>query len=300
MRHDLTRRAGGILGRMPQWVGRSGSGGAPSGHSDSRPVVYVELVGGLGNQLFGFAAALNQARRLECTVTMNHVSHVGDTPRSMLLQPLVGDSVAIGSAASAACCFTESSFRYDANIERIQPGTLLRGYFQSHRYIGPGEPMLRSLAQAAKGLRQSNQVFEAPTQPFIAVHVRGGDYRQPRNRAFHGVCTPRYFAESVELLRRRVGDLPAYIFADDEDGYAMALASVPRSRRYWGSDEAHPLRILADMAQSSALVISNSSFGWWGAWMSQSAHVVAPDPWFTEPTVDTSDLLPGSWTTMKR
>jgi hypothetical protein len=300
VRHDLTRRAGGLLRRMPQWLGASGSGGALSRRSNAQPVVYVELVGGLGNQLFGFAAALNQGRRLSCTVIMNHVAHEGDTPRSLLLQPLMGDSVTVGSAESAVGCFAESSFRYDANIDRIQPGTLLRGYFQSHRYIGPREPMQRRLTEAAIALRRPAPFSEAPPHPFIAVHVRGGDYRQPRTRAFHGLCTPRYFAESVELLRRRVGDLPAYIFADDEEGYAMGLASIPRSHRYWGSDEVHPLLILADMAQSSALVISNSSFGWWGAWMSESAHVVAPDPWFADPAVDTSDLLPDSWTTMRR
>jgi hypothetical protein len=45
-------------------------------------------------------------------------------------------------------------------------------------------------------------------------------------------------------------------------------------------------------------IIANSSFSWWGAWLSQSNNVVAPNVWFGPNNMDksTKDLIPSRWT----
>ena len=45
-------------------------------------------------------------------------------------------------------------------------------------------------------------------------------------------------------------------------------------------------------------IIANSSFSWWGAWLSDSDQVVAPSGWFTgsnNEQMDTIDIVPKSW-----
>ena len=44
-------------------------------------------------------------------------------------------------------------------------------------------------------------------------------------------------------------------------------------------------------------IIANSSFSWWGAWLSDYSGkiVIAPQKWFKRDDIDTSDLLPESW-----
>jgi hypothetical protein len=54
-------------------------------------------------------------------------------------------------------------------------------------------------------------------------------------------------------------------------------------------------------------IISNSTFGWWGAWLADSSTVCYPDPWFGdyimnnntlqfhETTPDLKDFFPNHW-----
>ena len=51
------------------------------------------------------------------------------------------------------------------------------------------------------------------------------------------------------------------------------------------------------MTLCSHHIIANSSFSWWGAWLSGSKHVIAPSKWFGESMSDhdTSDLYCEGW-----
>ena len=52
------------------------------------------------------------------------------------------------------------------------------------------------------------------------------------------------------------------------------------------------------MTLCSGHIIANSSFSWWGAWLSSSQKVVAPSGWFrgsNNEHLDTKDIIPESW-----
>lgn len=270
----------------------------PEGFGDV-PLVFVELVGGLGNQLFGFAAAAAQAHRLGGKVVMHHVSHQSDTPRGFALSGVTGDFACLGPTTLAHHEFMEGAFHYDPAINSIRDRTLLRGYFQSERYFGSHD-RLRCHLSGAMNRARSESGSRGSLAPFIAVHVRGGDYRLPRNLRHHGMCSRDFYVNGVAEIRRRVGDLPVIIFSDDEKGFLMIEESVPHAHRYTGEGTADPFEVLADMATAVALVISNSTFGWWGAWLSGSRDVVAPHPWFSDSSIDARDLLPATWAARPR
>ena len=51
------------------------------------------------------------------------------------------------------------------------------------------------------------------------------------------------------------------------------------------------------MTHCKDLIIANSSFSWWGAWLNTNPDkkVFAPQKWFTDNLLDTRDLIPESW-----
>jgi len=52
------------------------------------------------------------------------------------------------------------------------------------------------------------------------------------------------------------------------------------------------------MSACKYFVIPNSTFSWWGAWLSEREEkiVICPKKWFVDESIDTSDLIPNDWT----
>ena len=115
--------------------------------------ITVKLVGGLGNQLFQYAAARGAAARLECPafVDIAPLAHIAppDTPRSFALAWLVDATQIIDSGPLARTSrwtaaarrrlpglaggriFQQQGFTYDPRFTKLQRGAILSGYFQS-------------------------------------------------------------------------------------------------------------------------------------------------------------------------
>lgn len=250
--------------------------------------ISVDLTGGLGNQLFGFAAGWTQARRLGVPLGLRHRRRPGETPRSFALEWLLDPPQVAMCSRPPRSTFREHSFAYDPAVDAVEPGTRLVGYFQSWRYSNAYAEGLRTC------LFEHGLVLAQETDPFIAVHARRGDYLGARQMAFHGVCQEDYYINGVRELRAMLGDIPTRVFSDDVAFGQQLAAHIPDAAV--GGDVGPAEQVLAQMAQARGLVISNSSFSWWAAWLAgTSATVIAPTPWFSDPAMPTEDLLPPSW-----
>lgn len=287
--------------------------------------IVVRLVGGLGNQLFIYAAGRAVAERLGCPLLIDISAFGkagrGGTERRFELNWLTPeDSIIRGhdlslptqvmfrlskltSRRSGRRRFHEAGFHYDPRISDVKRGTLLTGYFQSWRYFTSIEQDLRAeILQKAPVSEWSYATRESLkcVEPWVGIHVRRGDYVQARNRAHHGLLSTDYYKNAlVRLVADR--SLPLVVFSDDPEG-ARALISpiatidhliVPPSN-------VDPIESLVTMSQASSLAIANSSFGWWGAWLggTRCAPIIAPDPWFAHNHTRQADLYLPAWQTL--
>jgi hypothetical protein len=92
-------------------------------------------------------------------------------------------------------------------------------------------------------------------------------------------------------------DSEVIIFSDDPEW--CLNHSLFRSDRFMVSQTENNALDLCLMSFCSAHIIANSSFSWWGAWLSNSENVIAPSDWFkgsNNEHLDTSDLIPETWT----
>jgi hypothetical protein len=126
----------------------------------------------------------------------------------------------------------------------------------------------------------------------IVVHVRRGDYLRAAN--FHGVLSAKYFESAIARARSLLEpDAPLILFSDDVPWCKEQLAF---SEAVF-VDEPLDYASLFLMTRFRRFVISNSSFSWWGVFLSNEPQlVIAPDRWFgPEGFQDFQDIYCRDW-----
>jgi Glycosyl transferase family 11 len=276
------------------------------------------MIGGLGNQMFQYAAGKALAERHGVPLALDLSGFKNYALRSFLLDRLRIPEV-IDSPAQAEPIqmpeinfarakwkaridrllvkaglpkltplpneYREPHFHYDSAFEALGPQTALFGYFQSERYFSFIADALRGWFAPREPLGAAAAAALAKIEASrlaISVHVRRGDYLIPGTVEYHGILGEPYYREA--LARLEVGrDAELFVFSDDAAAAEQVLSFVPKSQLvHVRGDPECPWEDMALMARCQHHVIANSSFSWWGAWLNPSSDklVVAPRAWF--------------------
>jgi hypothetical protein len=283
-------------------------------------VITVSLIGGLGNQMFQYAAGKALAERNDVKLALDLSGFKSYALRSFLLDRLrvpeadaynplqagaakpanrfvrslwkqrvdrVLKRVGLPALGASANDYREPHFHYDPAFEALGPEASLFGYFQSERYFSPIIDQLRGwflprepFGEAASAVLGRIEHSRMP----ISVHVRRGDYLNPGTAQFHGVLGETYYREAVKRIATALDEeADFYVFSDEPAAAEKILSFVPPSRlNCVRGDPDRPWEDMALMARCRHHVIANSSFSWWGAWLNPSPDkvVVAPRAWF--------------------
>jgi hypothetical protein len=288
-------------------------------------MIVVALRGGLGNQLFQYAVGRHLAHLTNSELRLD-LGWFGNTPDSNTKReyalhgfPIAGRPV---TKAEGLWCamhhgllgrvpvplprrwrhIRERGFDFDERVLRLPGGAYLDGYWQSYRYFDGVAGAIRGEIMggqvvSASGRRVAASVAEAGSRA-VSLHVRRGDYISNAAAArHHGVCPAEYYQGAMRFISERIKDPVYFVFSDDigwcrenlhfQDQVNFVIASADRP------DEED----LLVMASCRHHIIANSSFSWWGAWLTPEAEdaiVVAPAKWFADGRA-TPTLLPGSW-----
>jgi hypothetical protein len=283
-------------------------------------VITVSLIGGLGNQMFQYAAGKALAERHDVPLALDLSGFRNYALRSFLLDRLSVPEAELARASEASAektphnftralwmqridrllvCtglpklvasptqYREPHFHYDPAFEALGPKTSLFGYFQSERYFSSIAKTLRDCLSPREPLSAiSVEVLtriERSLLP-VSVHVRRGDYLNHGTAEFHGILGESYYREAIDRIDAALGEgADFFIFSDDPAAAEQVLNFMPKSRliHVYGDPE-RPWEDMALMARCRHHVTANSSFSWWGAWLNRSSDkiVVAPRAWF--------------------
>lgn len=144
----------------------------------------------------------------------------------------------------------------------------------------------------------------APARPFIAVHVRMGDFSAPADAGgirpgVHNVRLPvEWYAQMLVAVRRGVGaEVEALVFSDGDDVSLAPLLRLPATQR---PPRRQSITDMLSIAQSGLLISSGSGFSLWGAFLGEVPRICYPgqsvvaahlDP-MMEVECETADDLP--------
>jgi len=285
--------------------------------SAKKGTVIIPLMGGLGNQLFQFAAGLYMKKfsSKDVKFSLDGLLIAKNTSRSYMLGDLLKQSDMTVRGRFFFVIFRLCSFIFppiwvserelsDSPLSRVTNSTkVLFGYFQRHDYV---DSVSAEIIQSMSHSDTFRSLVLAPANNDIAVHIRFGDYLNDlETKKFHGLTAMSYYIKAVKHLRSIhtydkiviYSDQPSKAFSDFTE--AFGLSEIPVIARANSSE----FEDLANMSSSKGLVISNSTFSWWAAWIGSQLHrcnVVAPRPWFANPTGADDNLLPDEWTVLSR
>lgn len=283
-------------------------------------MIITHINGGLGNQMFQYAAGRALALRHGVDLVLDTRSFDGKTQFGFGLNHF---AIAARQGVAAELppkrrqeplryliwrgfrlkphLFRENGLGYNAGFAELGDGIYLKGYWQSERYFKSVEAVLRDDFAITTPPSPANAALlaELSSQPAISLHIRRGDYVQnARTHATHGTCTLDYYRRAVDLIAGKMPEKPViYTFSDDPVWVRENLVLPHEMRVMDHNDSDHNYEDLRLMSACRHHIVANSSFSWWGAWLNPSVDkiVAAPARWFANPKLSNADIVPPSW-----
>jgi hypothetical protein len=278
----------------------------------------VLLTGGLGNQLFQTAAAFHfekltkretvLARDENSYSKYNHGSRVEKLIPNLKIEEKVekADLILridrriiranqIYAKLRKIQVHQELGFDPDMNIQGRTKE--LRGYFQSYVYAESLKEIYRdSILNYLRGSPLNVHQSDPSTAGPVSLHIRRGDYETLRTTI--GMLDFAYYENALEELDTQKEITEIWVFSDD---VAKASTILSRSRflkfmNFQIASSLGEIDSLAAMSLCNRHVIANSTFSWWGAFLTGGqGKIMAPDKWFRNGD-DPYKLIPNNWT----
>jgi len=188
--------------------------------------------------------------------------------------------------------------------DSVKKNLLLVGNFQSESYFKNFRQQLLydyefpSLDAANQELKKR---IEA-TPNSVSIHVRRGDYLSSSNRKIFTSVNINYYLEAIDILKKQLqqNNLNAFVFTDDTD---WVKNHFPKDNELTityvsGNTSKNSWKDMALMIACKHHIIANSSFSWWGAWLSANTGIsIAPKHWYLPNSYafDINDIIPKNW-----
>jgi len=293
-------------------------------------MIVVRLMGGLGNQMFQYAAgralATRHATVLKLDLSFLERTPPGTTVRNYLLDrfPIVAER----AVPSDFPCLEDKPLSVATRawnallrVTGRQCGTVLLdfdhnfvdsffsapkhsylvGYWQSEGYFrNIRHLLLREFAtDSVLGDVNPETVRAITTTCSVAIHVRRGDYVGTGGSAsFHGICSLDYYRRAAVAMAKSIYCPNFFVFSDEPEWVRENFElSYPYTIVDRNQDD-DPVGDLGLMSLCKHHIIANSSFSWWGAWLNENPgkKIIAPSRWFAGGDhIHSEKIIPEAW-----
>lgn len=294
-------------------------------------MIIVQLTGGLGNQMFQYAAAkaLSLKKKTELFLDVSSFLRTElpdlEVPRDFELKHFKGVTEKVVNINELKND-KEFNFLTEKKIEKLLPkhkrgiyrekfyhfdqrffnaisSTYLIGIWQSPKYFESYKEVIlnnfqiqntsiQNVIERAKELNSSNSV---------SIHIRRGDYlRKPIILDWHGIMSKEYYIKAFEVLNSKKKIDKVYYFSDEPEWVKTELMPHIPGEIVSSNIGLTQYEDFYLMQQCQNNIVANSSFSWWAAYLNPNPNkiVIAPKKWFNSAPNNTKDLFPQDWITI--
>ncbi len=283
-------------------------------------ITTVNLMGGMGNQLFQWA--LGRALEWRGHEVQYDISRLQPGMGRIYLLDKLGLNIET-TKANLPATFVEGSLLFDLRALEVRPGSILHGFWQSEKYFDDVRFQIREEVLHGTGVpRMSKKTWELAEkicsmgERSCFVHFRRTDNLRPDGMRVHGMPDASYYMKASFAIRDAVPGAHFFLFSDDASflhtQFGVAKDDVTivdhNGPSFW-EDRDHNIQDRPGGAEHEDLwlmslcrhaIIANSTFSWWGAWLNENGStgeriVRVPAPWFATDRLDSSDIIPQRW-----
>lgn len=293
-------------------------------------MIIVRLRGGLGNQLFQFAAAHSLATHKGVELKADLYTYTKHPLRkyelhhfNISLPEATRDEVHQFTGSNFVTrylnkknnyfncpnVFAQPHYHFYDDFFSLPENIYLSGYWQSEKYFVNVSDSLRRMITPSKALDAKNAELVSTVRSCdsVAVHIRRSDYTQT---GFFKTMDLDYYNRAFEVIGRKINSPRYFVFSDDITWSRQKLSGLKDVTFVDHNKGDDSFKDLLVMSACRNQVIANSTFSWWAAWLNDFAGktVIAPQTWFhntwltnKEPVYpsryyNTKDLIPSGWT----
>ncbi|MCY4781552.1 alpha-1,2-fucosyltransferase [Sphingobacterium sp. UT-1RO-CII-1] len=283
-------------------------------------MIVCNIQGGLGNQMFQYAAAFADGRLLYIDLDfLNNHNDSTDTFTARKFELDLFPNIKYKKANSRIkkIFFSKKlkykiyrSFKKTITIQQnenelmylpTKGNVYLNGYFQSEKYFNHKRAELLRIFEFPELDTKNNKIKEKiiNAENSISIHVRRGDYLKPEVLKYHGVLTNQYYQEALKTINKNLTNYTVFVFSDDPNYCKTILFKDEENVNIITGNEKDAWKDMCLMSHCQHHIIANSSFSWWAAWLSQAENgiKIAPKKWFNALNTDfnINDIVPSSW-----
>lgn len=251
-------------------------------------MIFVKNIGWLGNQMFCYAFAYAAARRLGVSFCHNHLQELanfelhGRTPFTNAVQKLPF-KLAKAMGRTPVQDWGSNETPPQEILDAVKDWNIYRGFFQSQDFFADCKEEIREAftprAPFRRAFQNEHGALLSTGKPLLVIHVRGGDYADWvfQKEQVSDIRLPRLFFERA-LARIPNAHEHTPVVITDDPAYASSVVPAELKAPIVRKSQMADLQLL--MA-ADTLIISNSSFAWWGAWLNPKPNkrVFAATDW---------------------
>jgi hypothetical protein len=236
---------------------------------------YLGHLGRLGNQMFQYAAFLGIAKYHEYDYflppnTINHI-HLYECFELDNVDKKIAEWSSFERVSPSLHTFDQKFFN------DCPSSADLLGFFQTEKYFLHIKEEIKEHYTFKKDIvEESRRLFSSLfyDNRVISLHIRVSDNKD------HSIMKPvdlNYYEKSLSCFDK---NLPVLIVSDDIE--YCKKQNIFFGSRFSFSNAPNQFVDLCIMTMCKYHIISNSTFAWWGAWLSDSNKVIAPKKWYND------------------
>lgn len=291
-------------------------------------MISIQLCGGLGNQMFQYAAARSleefhctdlkldlgwYSQKFDINTTLRNYELQCFKLNAMIANEKEKEGFAKRNASkwyklcekfkpiSRKRVYYEPYYHYNPKFFCLSKNVYLYGYYQSEKYFKSiRNILLTEFNWKTLPSGKNKEVLELIDKTeSVSLHIRRGDYisNSTANKQ-HGVCSLSYYQKCLADIKKHLTTPHFFVFSDDIPWAKENLKVDAETTFVDHNNIDHGFEDMRLMSHCKHNIIANSSFSWWGAWLNKNSEkkVYAPKKWFQIENHNTKDLIPEDWT----